>query len=400
MTFSIREGTSMIVNKGFSFSNFIGKYKIVDTYRNDTEISSSNKLSKDDRYQFYTIDTVFEDCKLTEIYSLILYSENSIALEFAAIDIENSDSILTFCNKYGLVCSDRMLNNTTTDYIFFNTTKEKFAPIVPCNERDSISLHIFNSYVIEMRHILKLIAGINELNYVSIIEALLFFSLHTANLHFFISDCPSFFDYDNFRSHFNGFIRANALEELLLQDQIDSYINELENYILFHEDYTREFDFEYDFSLHCETQALITMFQNLSKITNITEITEEGNITFNSPLTNDIIMNNLDTNNILLLANSFVINYLNTQLRDIFPEIKYQNGEIIGDWQVRDLLSAMYLEIFLSLSPDNKLKKCANPSCNGYFEVGKTDTRKIYCSQRCASLMAKRKQREREKLRK
>ena len=103
---------------------------------------------------------------------------------------------------------------------------------------------------------------------------------------------------------------------------------------------------------------------------------------------------------LLSLANSFVINFLNSQLRDIFPEIKYENGELIGDWQVRDLLSAMYLEIFLSLSPNNKLKKCANPSCNGYFEVGKSNSRKIYCSQRCAMLMAKRKQRERDKLRK
>jgi len=390
----------LVVNKGFSFSNFIGDYKIIDEYAHTTLPESSTNISQDSRYQSYTIETVYDSCSLSEIYSLKTYSEDSIAFEFAAIDINNCADILNFCKKYGLICSDRMLNNTTTDYIFFKTTKNNYAPVVPQNDRDSIPLHIFCSYVIEMRQLLKLLSGINEANYVAIIEALVFFSLHSAELHFFINDCPSFFDYDNFRAHFHRYIRRNSLDDLLLQDKIDAYIHELENYIHLHDDYEYDFDFEYDFVLHCEGQALITMFQNLSKIVNIKDVTEEGVVSFSRELTNTMISDAMNIDYLLSLANSFVINFLNSQLRDIFPEIKYENGELIGDWQVRDLLSAMYLEIFLSLSPNNKLKKCANPSCNGYFEVGKSNSRKIYCSQRCAMLMAKRKQRERDKLRK
>ena len=390
----------MVVYRGFSFSNFIGEYTITNPHSSNYKPELLSDISHDENYQFYTIDASFESCKLTEIYSLKTYSEESIALEFAAIDIKSIQSILKFCQKYGLVCSDRLLNNNTTDYIFFNRTKEEFAPVVPKNERDSISLNIFCSYVIEMQQLLKLLSGINESNYTAIIEALALFSYHSADLHFFINECPSYFDYDNFRSHFNGYIRSNALENLLFQDKIDAYIHELENYIHLHDDFEYEFDYEYDFVLHCEGQELITLFQNLSRIVSIENVSEDGHVTFNHELTNELISQNLNTDRLLLLANSFTINFLNSQLRDIFPEIRYENGEIIGDWQVRDLLSAMYLEIFLSLSPNNKLKKCANPTCNGYFEVGRGDTRKMYCSQRCAMLMAKRKQRERDKLRK
>lgn len=89
---------------------------------------------------------------------------------------------------------------------------------------------------------------------------------------------------------------------------------------------------------------------------------------------------------------------LNNALYYINPRIKVMsNGKLTGDWYISNLYIALCLDIYLSFASDKTFRKCSNPTCNKYFEVDPGDTRKKYCSTRCAQLMAKRKQREREK---
>ena len=66
-------------------------------------------------------------------------------------------------------------------------------------------------------------------------------------------------------------------------------------------------------------------------------------------------------------------------------------------WIANNLLSAMYFEIFIAMNNGKNIRKCANKTCSNYFEVYGNDTRKIYCSTKCAQSEAKRKQRRREK---
>lgn len=102
----------LIVNKGFSFSNIVGKYAIT------TDKAQMNIKPEDN----LIIQTIYPG-NLKKLYSHNSYDEGSIAYEFAAIDINDLDDIISFCNKYGLILSNRLKANVTNDYIFFSSNK-------------------------------------------------------------------------------------------------------------------------------------------------------------------------------------------------------------------------------------------------------------------------------------
>ena len=397
----------MIVNKGFSFSNIVGEYKITTNTRGIITSEADDflrNLSDDEIYGMYEITTTYTNGALKEIYSPNSFDEGSIAFIFAEIDIHDSKSILKFCHTYGLLYSDKLLQNRTSDYIFFQTSKNSFAPVVPTREPDTILLSQFCRTVIDMRILLNMISAINENNYVTMIETMIYMCFHPAKKLSLWLDIPSGIEHEDFRLHFLEYVRTNSLFELPLQQQIDSYLAELEHYIHLSSEYPEDndfdFDYDYDFAFHSLGQYLLSLFQHLQTIISIDEVSEEGMVSYSGSITNEYLKQNININHLSLITNAFIVSMLNFQLRDINPEVRFENGELIGDWNVSTLQDAMFLEIFLSLSPNNRLKKCSNPTCNSFFDVTTGNDRKIYCSTRCATLMAKRKQRERDKLQK
>jgi preprotein translocase subunit Sss1 len=72
----------------------------------------------------------------------------------------------------------------------------------------------------------------------------------------------------------------------------------------------------------------------------------------------------------------------------------YDLESMIGTWQIPNLITAIYFAIFF-LNPNFTLiKKCANPTCDEYFDVLNSNKRKKYCSTRCSNIMSQRKYRE------
>jgi preprotein translocase subunit Sss1 len=72
----------------------------------------------------------------------------------------------------------------------------------------------------------------------------------------------------------------------------------------------------------------------------------------------------------------------------------YDLESMIGTWQIPNLITAIYFAIFF-LNPNFTLiKKCANPTCDEYFDVLNSNKRKKYCSPRCSNIMSQRKYRE------
>lgn len=92
-----------------------------------------------------------------------------------------------------------------------------------------------------------------------------------------------------------------------------------------------------------------------------------------------------------------LISFINYQIRLIHPETSVIMNKIISAWEAPNLLSAMYMEIFLRFTQNKMTRKCENSTCPRFFEVIGNDYRKRYCSNNCAVLEAQRNKRKRDK---
>ena len=145
-------------------------------------------------------------------------------------------------------------------------------------------------------------------------------------------------------------------------------------------------------------QALHTVFSKLLTTVDIEVLGAFGELSFSHPLTEDDI-NEIcsEKEYVLKLGKAFLSDYFNNELMWVHPQMTFENGQFLPNLQISSLMQAMYLELFFKITPYTNLRKCANPTCNAFFEVSRDNSKRMYCSTRCAQLMAKRKQRERER---
>lgn len=74
----------------------------------------------------------------------------------------------------------------------------------------------------------------------------------------------------------------------------------------------------------------------------------------------------------------------------------YNIDDLQASWQMPDLLTAIYFSIFF-LNPHFEIvKKCANPTCDTFLSAVHSNTRKKYCSTRCANAVSQRNSRIRQ----
>lgn len=121
----------MVVNRGFSFSNIVGMYAL-----------KTKKSNYQNRLEDYIITAVYPG-NLKQLYSQNSYEEGSIAYEFSSIDTTNMEQVISFCNKYGLLYSNRLIANKTNNYIFMKTYKSIFSEAVPDFSPDELPLDTF-----------------------------------------------------------------------------------------------------------------------------------------------------------------------------------------------------------------------------------------------------------------
>lgn len=161
--------------------------------------------------------------------------------------------------------------------------------------------------------------------------------------------------------------------------------------------YTRLFEDElYKDIFQCTWQNYLSLLKEILSVANFSINDSMDRLSISCTLSDDLLSKTtLNPESIKQAGLSCISDFFNSYTRNITPELRYENDTLQYDWHISSLLEAMYMELMVSVSPNSQTKRCANPTCNSFFEVGKGNTRKIYCSQRCALLMAKRKQRER-----
>ncbi len=89
---------------------------------------------------------------------------------------------------------------------------------------------------------------------------------------------------------------------------------------------------------------------------------------------------------------------INYNVRGIKPLYSPRNLE--PTWKATDLLSALYFSVYYMKPGTEIYRKCANPSCGGYFLVKTTNSLKKYCCDSCRNANNQRDHRKREKKKK
>lgn len=105
----------------------------------------------------------------------------------------------------------------------------------------------------------------------------------------------------------------------------------------------------------------------------------------------------IDFEVLMRCAREIIESEMRIHVYNVYPNFIVSKEGYNSGWNFTNLFAALYMKIQLIYLNSRALKKCENPTCNEYFELPSNNTVKKYCSTRCAQLMAKRKQREREK---
>lgn len=83
----------------------------------------------------------------------------------------------------------------------------------------------------------------------------------------------------------------------------------------------------------------------------------------------------------VLVARLILSGEINHNTRNIKPF--YSPNSLEPSWKAPSLLTAMYFSIFYMKPGSEIYRKCANPSCNKYFLVKTSNSRKKYCCDNC-----------------
>ena len=390
----------MFLNTGFTFKNTKGTYEI----RLQPSASADYYYVHGEKHSERLIAATYEYGQNT-IYTSTDLPEDSVALKFAGININKDKEIIDFCNAYGLIYANEIDAEDTNDYLFLNAEKNSFPKPTSAIGGACLFLDVFQREVIKMRKILLLYEALNNSDLKSVVEILTWFCFDTYDGYDEESLQPSF-ECPRFNEAFCEFIDRYDDE----YDEEDSLSIRIRNFLKALEDDLFQFEHEdtyegihmrtlnYPDMYHTTWQALHTVFSKLLTTVDIEVLGAFGELTFSHPLTEDDI-NEIcsEKEYVLKLGKAFLSDYFNNELMWVHPQMTFENGQFLPNLEISSLMQAMYLELFFKITPYTNLRKCANPTCNAFFEVSRDNSKRMYCSTRCAQLMAKRKQRERER---
>lgn len=384
----------MVVNKGFSFSNIVGKYAIKEIKSNYTNRTTD-----------LIISAIYPG-NLKVLYSQNSYDEGSLAYEFSAINTDCIEEVIGFCNKYGLLYSNRLIANKTNNYIFLKTYKSIFSEAIPDFSPDELPLDTFIEEVITMRRIISLKAALDANNSVEmltqLLPLLLCYTAKTREPGNTETECFNNLFYEYIERNYDVHLVCIMKLEDVYEHDLNDFLNDLYKYA--HADKANRWLQlplkleKYKYMNNCTWQNYHDIITKLLKEVTISSNNELSELNYSIELSKELLVSCGITDTMLQRAAvTCLADHFNSQTMLITPELRYEDKHLTSDWKITSLLEAMYMELSVSFAPNTQIKKCANPTCNNFFDVGVGNSRKIYCSNRCGMLMAKRKQRERDK---
>lgn len=159
------------------------------------------------------------------------------------------------------------------------------------------------------------------------------------------------------------------------------------NYHFFEKQYhSFEENHHYFMDLEQEMQIQHDFLDYILTKTNIESVELTKGVVFSKPL--NIRPNEKEIEMIICSSKLIIKDEIDYHTKFISPV--YDLDLMIGSWRIPDLITAIYFAIFF-LNPNFTLiKKCANPTCDEYFDVLNSNKKKKHCSTRCANIMSQR----------
>lgn len=391
----------MITNPGFTFTGISGEHKIVPTIQTDLPVWGP----------LYDKALVcVHDGELVKVYDNgpgFNYTDNSVAMEFAAIDINDNEAIIKFCNKYGMPDSMRQLGNFRNDYIFFGDSKDDFSKAIPlATSHERTWLFTTKRDIVYMQKTIQLNQAIQDRDYIRILEILLYLCFDLSGLDFDGSNWNT--ETFQFNHHFfryaeeHGFNKESRKTNGRYPELISGFLDDIDNSryeskvyqsigIPHKDKYVQDY-----FSMW---QHLHSIFSAVIGQVTVVDISPFGDINFSKdPASILLKMDNSDRSNLIKVGKGVFTDIFKEQLHRVYPEIIYgKDGAAESSWRIPTLIDAMYLELFFLFTPNSSVRKCENPTCQKYFIRTSSRPSKKYCDDACAKLMAKRMERARKR---
>lgn len=371
-------------DSGLSVRNYIGTYHLKKY--DDTFIIVSEEFHNPRGNELpLKTKTLYVDDFKTNDYLL---------LRLANVDITKTESILEFCNKYGLPYSSAIIDDINPGYYLWGLEipENQYAQMYPFYRNDYMLLDEFYRHARCARMLMEVK---NELeatqpNYNNLLNYLLPMLLSFRSELYICDEIEPTTATTRFQKYFlqtcSKYQKKNP----------DSSFNDQVNFFLveFKKDITRPHETLFSPDIRSGYWiALANLLLDLTK-SNLLKCIQFDKLHQLSFQIKESIPNTIE-NKLLKIGPRILIDTINEGLSQIHPKLSYVDGHYINDWDIRFQYEGLLVELSLLLSAGNQIKKCANPTCEKFF-TSNGHRNKMYCSERCGKLVAKRRQRQRD----
>lgn len=402
------------MDKWFYVKNYVGTYVIQDSSvvgkqiivsREDVAVNSQNKLKRPD------------------IFEKDFNEKPQMYMKFANIDINDPESILAYCNEYGLPYSSQIIKqkrlwmevdetNDNVDACADTVADMPQLSMEQLENRDYMTLEGFQRSVILVKRLsqLRTLTDAKTLNcseYTELLSLLIFFLFFSQEYDF---------DYDpredaipktqllRFQYAFQLFRRKNLLSR---------YATKTQQIALFfqHCKFLKGIGEDAIESTHLwslinskSVENVMNLFAFLEASLDAKDDPDKEDL-FSMDSYGEIIFTKNGIKELSLenrvemqrLGKEVLCDVINDGLYAITPMLKFDGKTFSGNWELGFQMAGIFMEMYMDIAHRFLIRQCANPTCGNFFSVSRNRPNKIYCSRECALLVAKRKERARKK---
>lgn len=379
---------------GFWVDNYVGTYQIVENQGKQYIVSN----------EFHPAKKGEPELKKKRLFMDLFTNNEYILIQLANVNTKSEESVLNFCNQYGLPYSSSRINDEQPGYFIMglDVDEKTYATWFPLYRQDNMQVYEFKRHVLSAQRILHVKNEIESQNrnYENLFKYLMPMLLYErSELYEFNSDDPqrstATMKFQYYYLSVLNKVRKNQprsfvceIFDFIVETQA---IGRRENKVAITNEIENLFRCEYPNKLYKFLVNLIRYDNDQLNEVHISDLNEiEFSVGFHL---SDETKNQLDE-----LASSILSDTISEVLQQVHPIMMVdENGKISSKWDLKYLYEGILVETLVMTSSENNLKKCANPSCGKFFTPNPGRNDKIYCSHACGSNVAKRRQRMRDK---